>query len=98
MGGHPRLHPYHERADGRLTGVGKFLNGSALPNVEQITGRKVRAFVSGVDTRQDVSSEVFYFEPVAPAEQRRVTACGIALSRRLGGRWRNERACGLRQW
>jgi uncharacterized protein YbcI len=32
--------------------------------VEQITGRKVRAFVSGMDTGQDVSSEVFYFEPV----------------------------------
>jgi uncharacterized protein YbcI len=31
--------------------------------VEQITGRKVRAFVSGIDTRRDVSSEVFYLEP-----------------------------------
>ncbi|HEX4307556.1 MAG TPA: Na-translocating system protein MpsC family protein [Solirubrobacterales bacterium] len=28
--------------------------------VERILGRKVRAFVSGVDTRHDVSSEVFY--------------------------------------
>ena len=35
--------------------------------VEQITGRKVRAFVSGMDTSQDVSSEVFYFEPI-PAD------------------------------
>ena len=35
--------------------------------VEQITGRKVRAFVSGTDTNQDVSSEVFYLEPVAAA-------------------------------
>ncbi len=34
--------------------------------VEQITGRKVRAFVSGIDTSQDVSSEVFYFEPIPP--------------------------------
>jgi uncharacterized protein YbcI len=34
--------------------------------VEQITGRSVWAFVSGVDTDQDVSSEVFYLEP-APA-------------------------------
>ena len=33
--------------------------------VEQITGRKVRAFVSGVDTHRDVSSEFFYFEPIA---------------------------------
>jgi uncharacterized protein YbcI len=31
--------------------------------VEQITGRKVRAFVSGMDTRQDVASELFYLEP-----------------------------------
>jgi uncharacterized protein YbcI len=31
--------------------------------VEEITGRKVRAFVSGIDTAHDVSSEVFYFEP-----------------------------------
>ncbi len=31
--------------------------------VEEITGRKVRAFVSGIDTEQDVSSEVFYLEP-----------------------------------
>jgi uncharacterized protein YbcI len=38
-----------------------------VETVEQITGRKVRAFVSGVDTREDVSSEVFYFEPVASA-------------------------------
>jgi uncharacterized protein YbcI len=31
--------------------------------VEGITGRKVRAFVSGMDTHQDVASEVFYLEP-----------------------------------
>jgi uncharacterized protein YbcI len=31
--------------------------------VEDITGRKVRAFVSGIDTERDVSSEVFYLEP-----------------------------------
>jgi uncharacterized protein YbcI len=34
--------------------------------VERITGRKVRAFVSGIDTKQDVSSEVFYLEPLQP--------------------------------
>ncbi len=32
-------------------------------SVEQITGRRVRAFVSGIDTANDVSSEVFYLEP-----------------------------------
>jgi len=31
--------------------------------VERITGRKVRAFVSGVDTKRDVSSELFYLQP-----------------------------------
>jgi uncharacterized protein YbcI len=31
--------------------------------VERLTGREVRAFVSGIDTENDVSSEVFYFAP-----------------------------------
>ena len=31
--------------------------------VEQITGRKVRAFVSGIDTKRDGSAELFYLEP-----------------------------------
>jgi uncharacterized protein YbcI len=30
--------------------------------VERVLGRKVRAFVSGMDTEHDVSSEVFYLE------------------------------------
>jgi len=30
---------------------------------ERLTGRRVRAFVSGIDTKSDVCSEVFYFEP-----------------------------------
>jgi uncharacterized protein YbcI len=34
--------------------------------VEGITGRTVRGFVSGMDTRQDISTEVFYLEPVNP--------------------------------
>jgi uncharacterized protein YbcI len=33
--------------------------------VEQVTGRTVRAFVSGIDTHHDVSSEVFYLVPQA---------------------------------
>jgi uncharacterized protein YbcI len=32
--------------------------------VEAITGRVVRAFVSGIDTHHDVSSEVFYLQPL----------------------------------
>ena len=31
--------------------------------VEQITGRKVRAFVSGIDVGEDIASELFYLEP-----------------------------------
>ncbi len=31
--------------------------------VETITGRTVRAFVSGIDTKRDVSTELFYLEP-----------------------------------
>ena len=33
--------------------------------VERATGRKVRAFISGIDARTDVSSEVFVLEPEA---------------------------------
>jgi uncharacterized protein YbcI len=33
--------------------------------VEEITGRRVRAFVSGMDTEKDVSAELFYLEPQA---------------------------------
>jgi uncharacterized protein YbcI len=36
-----------------------------VQTVEAITGRVVRAFVSGIDTQHDVSSEVFYLEPLA---------------------------------
>src|SRR5215212_2272517 len=31
-------------------------------SVERITGRRVRAFVSGIDTDTDVASEVFYLQ------------------------------------
>ena len=33
--------------------------------VERITGRKVRGFVSGIDTRQDIGTELFYLEPLS---------------------------------
>lgn len=32
--------------------------------VERITGRTVRGFVSGIDTKQDISTEAFYLEPI----------------------------------
>jgi uncharacterized protein YbcI len=39
-----------------------------VQTVEAITGRTVRAFVSGIDTERDVSSEVFYLQPLAERE------------------------------
>lgn len=34
-----------------------------LEVIERLTGRRVVAFVSGIDTVHDVASEVFYLEP-----------------------------------
>jgi uncharacterized protein YbcI len=36
--------------------------------IENATGRKVRAFVSGMDTREDLATEVFYLEPEGEAD------------------------------
>jgi uncharacterized protein YbcI len=33
--------------------------------IEQLTGRRVRSFVSGVDASRDLSAELFYLEPKA---------------------------------
>ena len=37
--------------------------GNFLESIERLTGRKVRAFVSGLDADKDVSAEIFYLEP-----------------------------------
>ena len=42
--------------------------------VEQITGRKVRAFVSGHDVHEDVASEVFYLVPRSESQPRNLAA------------------------
>ncbi len=34
-------------------------------SAERVTGRTVRAFVSGIDTEHDVSTELFYLTPLA---------------------------------
>jgi len=51
----------------RLRDVRMFFQHASEPEfvraVEEITGRDVRAFVSGIDTEQDVSAELFYLEP-----------------------------------
>lgn len=31
--------------------------------VEEITGRRVTAFISGIDTKADIATELFYLEP-----------------------------------
>jgi uncharacterized protein YbcI len=42
----------------------QYLNAEQfVGTVEEITGRKVRAFVSGIDAKRDVSAELFYLEP-----------------------------------
>ena len=33
--------------------------------IERVTGRTVRGFVSGLDTRADIATEIFYLEPEA---------------------------------
>jgi uncharacterized protein YbcI len=60
MGEHQRVREirmfFQHASDAEFTGT-----------VEEITGRKVRAFVSGVDTDKDVATEIFYLEPIPSA-------------------------------
>jgi len=52
---------------GRLRDSRAFFQNAAanefIEMTERISKRRVRAFVSGIDTAADVASEVFYFEP-----------------------------------
>ena len=54
--------------DGRLRDMRMFFQqvtrNEFVAIIENALGRKVRGFVSGIDTRVDISSEVFYLEPV----------------------------------
>jgi uncharacterized protein YbcI len=55
--------------DQRLRDIRMFFQHAAEANfravIEELTGRHVIAFVSGMDTGRDVSAEVFYLEPVS---------------------------------
>jgi uncharacterized protein YbcI len=42
--------------------------------VERVTGRKVWAFVSGIDTLRDVATEIFYLEPAGQPDPGKPTA------------------------
>jgi uncharacterized protein YbcI len=57
----------------RLRDVRLFFQHSSEPElrrpVEEILGRRVRAFTSGIDTQADVSVEVYILEPAQPAER-----------------------------
>jgi len=44
--------------------------------VEQLTGRKVRAFISGIDTELDLASEMFVLHPVGYEGPSRATLPG----------------------
>lgn len=50
--------------------------GEFIRTVEKLTGRKVRAFVSGLDTHHDVASEVFYLAPETSTNGVQETAPG----------------------
>jgi uncharacterized protein YbcI len=55
--------------------------------VEQIAGRKVWSFVSGMDTDHDVATEVFYLEPVQAVscgEQSHLLGSGAEADRIAG--------------
>jgi uncharacterized protein YbcI len=40
-----------------------------IETVERISGRRVRGFVSGMDTHNDIATEVFYLKPQAAATE-----------------------------
>ena len=48
--------------------------------IERLTGRKVRAFVSGIDTAEDVACEMFVLHPVGYAGASRIQAQAAAAS------------------
>jgi uncharacterized protein YbcI len=54
--------------DQRLRDIRMFFQHAAESNfravIEELTGRKVIAFISGMDTGRDVAAEVFYLEPL----------------------------------
>jgi uncharacterized protein YbcI len=51
----------------RLRDVRLFFQHASEPEfrsiIERLTGRKVRGFVSGLDTKADIATEIFYLHP-----------------------------------
>ena len=81
---HHHLHPHQLAHTGREDACSRSANTSALRDirvmfqhatepqfraaVEQITGRRVIGFTSGIDVEHDISSELFTLEPRKNAE------------------------------
>ena len=53
----------HQRLEETRLLCQKATRGEFTEAVERITHRKVRGFVSGMDTPEDIATEVFYLEP-----------------------------------
>jgi uncharacterized protein YbcI len=53
----------HQRIEETRLFFQKAARNEFIGAAEEITGRKVRAFVSGMDTHVDIATEIFYFEP-----------------------------------
>jgi hypothetical protein len=49
--------------------------------IERSLGRRVRAFISGMDTRKDVAAEIFYLESEEESEEGQASSAAIAASR-----------------
>ena len=53
--------------------------------VEQITGRKVKAFISGIDTEADVASEIFVLHPKGYEGPSRTQSARAEVAERSSG-------------
>lgn len=53
--------------------------------VEQITGRKVKAFISGIDTEADVASEIFVLHPKGYQGPSRTQSAAAEAGRKSDG-------------
>ena len=53
--------------------------------VEQVTGRKVKAFISGIDTKADVASEIFVLHPKGYEGPSRAQIAAVEAASRSAG-------------
>lgn len=56
----------HQRLADTRQSVKAAAEATFRTTVEEITGRKVRSYITGTDTHNDISVEVFYLEPEIP--------------------------------